>query len=123
MKLFANFSQTRSKNGEILITFTDKDGRIVICPPNLYKEAANVHLQKDEKVSWDLLKKTEVLMNRTAIQVAKIFQIGQNGSKSQRDRIGKACQTKDVRWTRDSNDEKEPWVQLADTERKRTMEA
>ena len=25
----------RVKGGEILITFTDKDGRIVICPPNL----------------------------------------------------------------------------------------
>ena len=86
----------RVEQGEIIVTFTDKDGRVVICPPALYKEAANVQLSKDQKVSWDVLKPTEILMNRTAVQLVKMFEIGNDGTDSQRDRVKKASITKDV---------------------------
>ena len=37
----------RVREGSAVITFTDKDSRVVICPPGLYIEAAEKHLFKD----------------------------------------------------------------------------
>ena len=53
----------RVMQGELLVTFTDKDGRAVLCHPSLYKKAAEVHTSKDDKVEWSQLKPTEVYMN------------------------------------------------------------
>ena len=84
------------KLGEILITFTDKDGRVVVCPPATYIEAAQVLISKDEEVSWEQLKPTENLMNRTVKCIVKMFNIGEEGSRSQQDKINKAVVTKDT---------------------------
>ena len=53
-----------------MITFTDKDSKVVVCKPEIYIEVAKVHLEKDEKVDWSILKPTELLMNRTATRIA-----------------------------------------------------
>ena len=77
-----------------MITYTDKDSRVVICTPTHYITAAEVHLSKDEKVEWELVKPTVERMNRIAKNTIKIFNIGQDGSRGQKDRIWKAgiCQ-------------------------------
>ena len=80
----------RVKAKEILLSYTDKDGRVVISTPEVYIQAAEVHLNKDEKVSWEVLKPTELTMNRTAVMLEKMFKIGSNGTNGQRDRIRKA---------------------------------
>ena len=67
-----------------------------MCPPELYKEAAQKHLSKDELVEWKILPDTEKLLNRTSVNVIKIFNIGDDGSDSQKDRINKAGITKDA---------------------------
>ena len=41
--------QNRVKNGEIVISFTDKDTRIVICTPEIYREAAMIHIYQRMK--------------------------------------------------------------------------
>ena len=46
------------KGKEIVLSFTDKDSRVVVSTPELYQEAAEVHLKKDEKVDWCRLKTT-----------------------------------------------------------------
>ena len=51
---------------------------------------------KDEQVDWSQLKSTELLMNRTAIMLEKMFAIGQGGTRSQKDRICKAVIAKDT---------------------------
>ena len=66
----------RISQGEVLLTFTDKDSRMVLCPPEVYKEAAKVHTSKDEVVSWDTLAPTVQTMNRTAKALVKMFRIG-----------------------------------------------
>jgi hypothetical protein len=86
----------RVKKGEILITFTDKSGKTVVTTPDVYKKAAAVHLDKDEKVGWECLKKTETLMNRLARQLAKIFNLGKGEGDRQRDRINSALKSVDV---------------------------
>ena len=58
--------EERVKKREILMTYTDKDSRIVICTPDQYIEAAEVHLSKDEKVDWDTVKPTIDKMNRVS---------------------------------------------------------
>ena len=68
--------ERRVKNNAVVISYTDKDGKIVVCPPALYIKAANAHLQKDEQVDWTELKSIELLMNRTAIMLEKMFAVG-----------------------------------------------
>ena len=86
----------RVRRGEILLTFTDKDSRVVVCQPESCSEAAKVHLEKDVPVTWDKVPETITLMNRTARSVVKMFRIGEEGSESQRDRITKAVITPDT---------------------------
>ena len=45
---------------------------------------------------WDVLKLTETFMNRTALQIVIMFEIGKDGTDSQRDRVRKASMTKDM---------------------------
>ena len=86
----------RVKDGQILITYTDKDARTVICTPDDYKQAARVHTSKDMEVEWSILEPTITRMNRTAKAVVRMFRVGQGGSQSQRDRINKAVITQDT---------------------------
>ena len=90
------YIKARVKAKEIILSYTDKDSRVVVSTPELYQEAAEVHLKKDEKVDWCRLKITEVLMNRTAVRLEKMFAIGANGTSGQRDRVRKAVIGKDV---------------------------
>ena len=86
----------RIDNGEILLTFTDKDSRVVICTPEQYITAAEVHLEKDEKVPWTVVKPTVTLMNRVSRTVTRVFRIGQGGTSGQRDRVNKASLIQDT---------------------------
>ena len=87
--------QQRINNGEILITYTDKDSRIAVCTPEQYKEAANVHISKDTEIEWSEVNSTITLFNRTAKSLQRIFMIGNSLSNSQQDRIIKAITTRD----------------------------
>ena len=69
---------------------------IAICLPSLYTEASFLHTSKDEGVDWSVLKPTENILNRTAASLVRIFNIGEDGSHSQRDRIYKTSIGKDI---------------------------
>ena len=86
----------RVKKKEILITFTDKDARVVVCKPDKYREAAKIHIEKDQEVDWTEVKPTINKMNKTAQQLVQMFNIGQNGSSSQAGRVNKAVICKDT---------------------------
>ena len=47
-------------------------------------------------MDWSVLKPTENILNRTAASLVRIFNIGEDGSHSQRDRIHKASIGKDT---------------------------
>ena len=70
--------QMRIKDGEIVVFPTDKSGKMVVSLPSTYKEAAKVHLEKDEEVTWDELNKVEVLINRHTTALRKILSLGEN---------------------------------------------
>ena len=76
----------RIAEGEVLLTFTDKDGHSVLCSPSIYQEAAKVHTGKDAVVSWDTLAPIIQTINRTAKALVFMFKVGQGGSSSQRER-------------------------------------
>ena len=69
--------QMRIKDGELLVYPTDKSGKMVVSLPSTYKEAAKVHLEKDEEVTWDELSKVEVLINRHTTALRKVLSIGE----------------------------------------------
>ena len=47
-------------------------------------------------MDWSVLKPTENILNRTAASLVRIFNIGEDGSHSQRDRIYKTSIGKDI---------------------------
>ena len=73
----------RVKSGELIITFTEKDFKVVVCKQEVYVEAVKVLLDKDEKVEWSVLQPTKKLTNRTLTKLASIFSIGEAGTSSQ----------------------------------------
>ena len=66
----------RIKEGEILITYTCKDSRVVICNPKTYQKAASVHLENDEAVSWNTVGPSITFMNSLSRQLVKILKAG-----------------------------------------------
>ena len=54
----------RVKDNQIMITFTDKDSRVVVCSPDDYNRAAHVHIVKDVEVDHNVIEPTITLMNR-----------------------------------------------------------
>ena len=81
---------------EIVIYFMDKDSRVVISTPETYKKAAMVHIAKDEEVEWSEVERITTLMNRTSKQIVKMFDVGGEGSDSQKGRIVKGITCKDT---------------------------
>ena len=84
----------RVKQNEIVIFLTDKSGKLAICTPETYQEAAKVHIDKDTEVPWDTLKQTETLVNRHVKQLVNAFSMG--STHRQEDRIHKALRAVDV---------------------------
>ena len=85
--------QKRSKEGEIVITTTDKSGKYAVVEKDLYIEAANVHLN-DEEISIEEARKIETLMNRHAIQYVKAMNMGTyHGKEGQQTRMRKAMRS------------------------------
>lgn len=76
-------SRKRVNDGEIVITFTDKNGRVVVFSPEIYKDAAMKHIAKDEQIEWSEVDRIRVLMNRTSKQLVKMFEIGGDGNQYQ----------------------------------------
>ena len=82
--------QKRVKEGEIVITTTDKSGKFAVVDKELYVEAANVHL-KDEEITVDQVREIEILINRHSMQVVKALEMGTiHGKNGQVSRIKKA---------------------------------
>ena len=86
----------RVKDYQIMITFTDKDSRVVICSPNDYNCAARVHIEKDDEVNHSVIKLTISLMNRISKQLVKMFNVGTSESQSNQNRINKAVTLKET---------------------------
>ena len=80
----------RSREGELVVTTTDKSGKFAIVETSLYKEAASKHLN-DEEITLTEVEDTETLMNRHALQIVKSLKMGtRHGKEGQEERIRKA---------------------------------
>jgi hypothetical protein len=67
----------RVKEGEILVTTTDKSKKIVVTTPDDYRKAAAVHIGKDKEVQWSELAKVEKEVDCNVRQLLKIFKVGE----------------------------------------------
>ena len=80
----------RAREGELVITTTDKSGKFAVVETSIYKESANIHLN-DEEITMKEVEDTETLMNRHASQIVKSLNMGtRHGKDGQVDRIRKA---------------------------------
>ena len=86
--------QRRVKEGEIVITLTDKSGKFAVVDSETYKEAVKVHL-KDEEIAWEEVEGKELLLSRHAVQLTKAFSMGtKHGKEGQEDRMRQAFTSK-----------------------------
>ena len=84
----------RWKEGEIIITTTDKSGKYAVVETSLYKEQARIHIQ-DEEINMKEVEEIEILMNRHTQQLVKALEMGtKHGKFGQKGRIRKAFRSK-----------------------------
>ena len=90
-ELKGQISLTRKvKEGEIIITTTDKSGKFAVVEPELYKQAAMVHI-KDNAIDQKTVSETEKLLNRHSNQIIKALRMGtKHGKNGQVERIKQA---------------------------------
>ena len=83
----------RIAEGELLVTPTDKSGKLVVCLPTTYREAAKVHLDKDQEVPWTKLPEVEREVNRHTAVLRKVLGIGSAHTSQQHRLLGalKSC--------------------------------
>ena len=84
----------RVKNGEIVISSTDKSGKIAVWRRELYIEAAEEHTIKDKKVTQELVNKFENQANGLATATCSAFKLGEQ--RNQEARVSKAMKVLDV---------------------------
>ena len=65
----------RRKKGEIVITTTDKSGKLAVIETNLYKQAAAEHLT-DPIITPEVMKEKEIELNRHVQQISKALKMG-----------------------------------------------
>ena len=86
----------RVRRGEIIVSYTDKDSRVIVNKPSTFITAVEVHLNKDRKIDWSEVDPSTKLMNRTARALARMFRIGEDGTSGQQLRITQAITTSDT---------------------------
>ena len=59
----------------MIVSYTDKDSRVIVTKPSTYIAAAEVHLSKDRKIDWSEVEPTNKLMNRTARALARMLEL------------------------------------------------
>ena len=72
----------RKRDGEIVITTTDKSGKFAVVETDLYKRAVQVHLS-DPVITPDQMKEKETLLNRHALQIVKALRMGTHHGKTE----------------------------------------
>ena len=89
--------QEKVRSGEIVVTLTDKSGKLAVVEPDLYRRAASVHI-KDREVPWQEVSEVETLLNRHSMQLIKALSMGtKHGKNGQVDRVRKAYTSKDAK--------------------------
>ena len=78
--------QKRVKNGELMITETDKSNRFCILKTSQYYEAGQKHVSKDQKISHEQVRAIQKVVNDHSFWLRKIFGLGVEWGHE--DRIG-----------------------------------
>ena len=76
----------RSKDGELVITETDKSGKFCVFSMEEYMKAGEVHTRNDEKIDEKELKKVQNTLNATCSMFLKVFRVGENSDHVERHR-------------------------------------
>ena len=83
----------RIEAGEIIVTSTDKSGKLVVMPLEMYEEMGKVHTNKDREIDEYEVSRIQKDLNKHARLILKIFGVGdQHGGKNV-DRITSAFTT------------------------------
>ena len=84
----------RVKDSEMVLSSTDKSGKIAVWSRDLYLEAAQEHITKDDLVNQELVNKFENQANGLATATCNAFNLG--SEREQQDRVSKAMKVFDV---------------------------
>ena len=82
----------RSKEGEIVITMTDKSKKMSVNTRENYIQSMQQHIQEDEVLSWKEKEKIENNLNGHTIQAGRILKVGENYGHE--DRVKNALRNK-----------------------------
>ena len=84
----------RSKAGEIVVSSTDKSGRLTICTMTNYLQQGSPHVAGDAKVSWkEVVKKRDEILCHTKM-VSNIFRMGEAQGEKAEGRLRRALHEK-----------------------------
>ena len=70
--------RTRTKSGEIVITVTDKSGKMSVSSRENYRLQGAPHTSKDEKVTWKEIERAKAEITYHTKAVTNIFRIGED---------------------------------------------
>ena len=79
----------RKKEGGIVISETDKSGRLTVSTPENYEEQGRQHVEKDIPIGWkevEEIKKEVAGHNRC---VKNIFRMGKDWGEKEEERVGR----------------------------------
>ena len=82
------------KDSDKVLSSTDKSGKIAVWSRDLYIEAAQKHITKDDLVNQELVNKFENQANGLATATCNAFNLG--SEREQQDRVSKAMKVFDV---------------------------
>ena len=83
----------RIESGEIIVTSTDKSGKLVVMPLKMYEEMGKVHTNKDREIHEYEVKRIQQELNKHARLILKIFGVGDQHGGRNVDRITSAFTT------------------------------
>ena len=67
---------SRVKSGELVLSSTDKSGKIAVWTRQLYIRAAQDHISKDTQVDWEYVNKVQNQANGLATTLCSAFMLG-----------------------------------------------
>ena len=74
----------RSKRGEIVVTMTDKSGKMSVNTRENYVESMQKHIKDDPVMSWEEKEKLERNINGHTLQLGRILEVGENFQHEER---------------------------------------
>ena len=80
----------RISKGEIVVTATDKSGRLAVSSRECYKLQGAPHVAGDQPVGWEEVERVKSTISSTNRVLAKMFRVGEDWGEQGQWRVGRA---------------------------------